>query len=163
MKIFLKFFDTMADAIAASILLISTCSFSSFWLLSISFHNYLAEHIMEYFYIAVFGMIGQTSMYFIKYRYPHLFGKHEIEFGTTKTSLIVLRWGIDCLQSGLVSALLTKYSIDFIFNTLAFIQNVEPSKEIDFHKIIVGAVLIGASYETIIKKYLKKKKEIENN
>lgn len=163
MKLFLKIFDTMADAIAAAILLISTGSLSSFWLLSVSFHHYLEQHIVEYIYIAGFGMIGQTAMYFIKYRYPNLFGKHEIEFGTASNPLIVLRWAIDCLLAGLISALITKYSIDFIFTTLAFIQNVEPSKETDFHRIIFGAVLIGASYETIVKKYLKKKKEIENN
>lgn len=163
MKVFFKIFDTMADAIAALILVVSTGSLGGYWLAVVSFQGYLQQHIIEYIYIAGFSMVGQTAMYFIKYRYPHLFGKHEIEFGNTKNGLIVLRWAIDCLLAGLVGALITEYSIDFIFATLAFIQNIEPSKETDFHKIIFGAVLIGASYETIVKKYLKKKKEIENN
>ena len=160
---FLKLFDTFTDGIVAMLVAISTAGFGGFWLLITTFQNYITANAMEYILIAFFSMVGQISMWFIKFRFPTMFGKHELEFGKNSNGTIFLHLFIDCVLSGICGALFTKYTISFIFLTLSFVQGTEtvvPPSE-DFHKLIVAAFLVGMFYEVFIKKALKKKKEIE--
>lgn len=162
---FLKLFDTFTDGIVAVLVAVSTAGLSGIWILLTTFQNYIAANIMEYLLIAFFSMVGQTSMWFIKFRYPSMFGKHELEFGKNSNGTLFLYWFIDCALSGICGALFTKYTISFIFLTLSFVQGADSISQPtdDFHKVIVAAFLVGMFYEIFIKKALKKKKEIENN
>lgn len=163
MKDYVKVFDNLADGLAAMMIAVSTAGVGGFYLMIVSFQKYLSDNITEYLFVAFFAMVGQTSMWFIKFRYPNLFGKHEVEFKNTSRGTLVLYWFIDCFLAGITGVLFAKYLLSFIFLTLAFVQGIEnnTSIEVDYHKLIVGSVLVGMFYETLIKKALKKKKELE--
>ena len=80
-----------------------------------------------------------------------------------------LHYCIDCTLAAFFSIICAEYLIDFIFSTLNIIQKVNPVNDSlvvispeDIHKrIIFGAVVIGACYETILKKALNKKNQFD--
>jgi len=134
--------DDLYNAIIAGIFSIGIFGFAT------PLISYLNENAAHYSLLAVLSILGQTSMYFAKFRYPHLFGRHDkkITLGTK-----VLYYLIDCFLASLFGILASEYVVSWIFGS-----NSEK-------QIIISVVLTGAFYETLLKKILKKNNEISKD
>jgi hypothetical protein len=152
MSFFIHYFDTIDDVVSAIMSIFSIAILTTM----ASMFTFISTNIIDYVLLAFFGIIGQTAMYFAKIRFPDYFGKHDNKktIGTK-----ILHYAIDCFLAALFSILCTEYLIDFIFTLLSFPSTGEP----DYKKIIVAAIIVGAFYETILKKAIKKSKEINKN
>lgn len=154
---FVHYFDTIDDVVSA---IMSIFSVGVLTIIA-SMFTFISESLLDYVLLAFFGVVGQTSMYFAKIRFPYYFGKHD-DKKTIGTK--ILHYAIDCFLAALFSILCTEYLIDFIFTVLAFVQNSPaPEGQTDYKRIIFGAILVGAFYETILKKAIKKNKEIDED
>lgn len=153
---FIHHFDTFDDVVSAIVAIFSLSFITAVFGSMLAF---LSSGVMDYVMIAFFGVIGQLAMYFAKIRFPSYFGKHD-EKKTLGTKILHLC--IDCFLAAFFSVLCTEYLVDFIFTTLALIQNIQVSHSTeDYKRTITGAIIVGAFYETILKKAIKKNKEID--
>jgi hypothetical protein len=154
---FVHYFDTIDDVVSAIMSVFSIAVLTTM----ASMFTFISASSLDYVLLAFFGVVGQTAMYFAKIRFPDYFGKHD-DKKTIGTK--ILHYVIDCFLAALFSILCTEYLIDFIFTLLSFVQNVpSPSGEPDYKRIIFGAILVGAFYETILKKAIKKNREIDKS
>jgi hypothetical protein len=134
--------DDLYNAIIAGIFSIGIIGFAK------PLISYLNDNAAYYFLLAVLSILGQTSMYFAKFRYPHLFGRHDkkVTIGTK-----ILYYLIDCFLASLFGILASEYVVTWIFG-----GNSEK-------QTIISVILIGAFYETLLKKLLKKNNEISED
>jgi uncharacterized membrane protein YuzA (DUF378 family) len=156
-SILIHYFDTIDDTVDA---ILGIFSVSIITAVFGSMLTFISSEFIDYLLVAFFGVVGQTSMYFAKIRFPYYFGKHD-DKRTIGTKM--LHYSIDCFLAALFAVICTEYLIDFIFTTLAFIQNVPVTHSTDYKRTIIGAIIIGAFYETILKKAIKKNKEIDED
>jgi len=157
LSFFIHYFDDFDDLISAIMSLFSVAILTTI----ATMFTFISSNLIDYVLLAFFGVVGQTAMYFAKIRFPYYFGKHD-DKKTIGTK--ILHYAIDCFLAALFSILCTEYLIDFIFTILAFVQNAPlPTGEIDYKRIIFGAIIVGAFYETILKKAIKKNKEINED
>lgn len=154
---FVHYFDTFDDVVSA---IMSIFSVGVLTIIA-SMFTFISSSLLDYVLLAFFGVVGQTAMYFAKIRFPYYFGKHD-DKKTIGTK--ILYYAIDCFLAALFSILCTEYLVDFIFTVLAFVQNAPtPEGQQDYKRVIFGAILVGAFYETILKKAIKKNKEIDED
>jgi len=108
---------------------------------------YIGDNAAHYALLAMLAILGQTSMYFAKFRFPHYFGYHnsKITLGTK-----ILYYLIDCFLASLFGILASEYVVTWLFAT-------NNQKE-----TIISVILIGAFYETLLKKLLKKNNDISS-
>lgn len=133
---FIDYFDDMNDFYHAAVGLFS------FTILAASpLMLYLDENIAHYGMLAVLSIIGQTAMYFAKFRFPNYFGTHE-DRSTVGTK--ILYYLVDCFLASIFGILGHEYIATWIFGATNIKQTV------------LTVVLIGAFYETLLKKLLKK-------
>lgn len=109
---------------------------------------FISENAAHYALLAALSILGQTSMYFAKFRFPYYFGSHDakVTLGTK-----ILHYLTDCFLASLFGILASEYVVTWIFG-----GNSEK-------QIIISVILIGAFYETLLKKLLKKNKEISED
>lgn len=154
------YFDDISDAVSMLFGGTTTVLLGGYLGVILGIQNYLAVHITEYLLLAFFSMVGVTLMYFIKMNYPEQFSYREA-VGWNMTSL--RKWFIDCVIGGVIGAFCANFLVDFVFKTIYGLMGLDyvPLAD-DYGRLILGAIIIGASSDTIVKKYLKGKRKFED-
>ena len=157
-SLFIHNFDDIND-LKNSVLGIVALATLTFTGLSFSF---IPTIYFDYFIMASSGMVGQVAMYLAKIRFPHYFGKHEDKRTLGRK---ILHFMIDCFLASIVSMLCSQYLVDFLFTSLSLIQksSVETDPVENIKRLILCSFLVGAFYETLLKKAIKKNKEIDQD
>lgn len=140
----IHFFDDLDDLYNA---IIGIFAIGIFGLIS-PLIAYISDNAAHYALLAALSILGQTSMYFAKFRFPYYFGSHDSKktLGTK-----ILHYLIDCFLASLFGILASEYVVSWIFRSNSDKQ------------MIISVILVGAFYETLLKKLLKKNNEISDN
>ena len=156
--LFIHYFDDLNDWKNAilGLFAVGTLTFTG---LSFSF---IPTIYFDYFIMASSGMVGQIAMYLAKIRFPSYFGKHD-DKRTIGTK--IFHFMIDCFLASIVSMLCTQYLVDFLFTSLSLIQKspIETDPVENIKRLVLCSFLVGAFYETLLKKAIKKNKEIDQD